>query len=386
MRYAERIGRLPPYLFAELDRKVEEKRRQGVDIISFGVGDPDIPTPEHIVRAACEAAKNPENHRYPSYEGKLTYRQAVAERFRSDFGVELDPEREVIALIGSKEGVHNIHFAFVDPGDVVLCPCPAYPVYRTGTLFAGGVPEVLPLREERRFLPDLWEVPEEKLKRARMLWLNYPNNPTAAVAELDFYREVVEFATEYGLIVCSDEAYASMAFDGYKVRSFLEAEGAMDVGIVINSLSKTYSMTGWRIAYACGNAEVIEGLKKVKTNVDSGASGIIQDAAIAALRGPQECVQDAVREYQRRRDVMVEGLRRLGFRVEKPKATFYLWVPVPGGNSIAFAERLLEAGVVVTPGVGFGEHGEGYVRLALTQPVERIREALERMEELGVGG
>lgn len=382
MEYAERIRKLPPYLFAELDRKIAQKRSEGVDVISFGVGDPDLPTPEHIVRAACEAAKKPENHRYPSYEGMLAFREAVAERYRRDFGVELDPEREVIALIGSKEGVHNIHFAFVNPGDVVLFPDPGYPVYRTGPLFAGGEAYAMPLRKENGFLPDLEAIPRDKLKRAKMLWINYPNNPTAAVAEAEFYREVIDFARDNDIIVCSDEAYSAIAFDSYRVRSFLEFDGAMEVGIAIDSLSKAYNMTGWRIAYACGNAEVIAGLGKVKTNVDSGASQIIQEAAIAALRGPQECVRENVRIYQERRDVLVRGLRKLGFNVEKPRATFYLWMEVPEGDSMAFAEKLLEAGVVVTPGVGFGEHGEGFVRFALTQPVARIEEALERMERV----
>ncbi len=382
MEYAERIKRLPPYLFAELDRRIAQKRREGVDVISFGVGDPDMPTPGHIVKAACEAAKKPENHRYPSYEGMLAFREAVAERYRRDFNVELDPEREVIALIGSKEGVHNIHFAFVNPGDVVLYPDPGYPVYRTGALFAGGEAYAMPLRRENQFLPDLEAIPREKVKRAKMLWINYPNNPTSAVAEAEFYREVIDFARDNDIVVCSDEAYSAIAFDNYRVRSFLEFDGAMEVGIAIDSLSKAYNMTGWRIAYACGSAEVIAGLGKVKTNVDSGASQIIQEAAIAALLGPQECVRENVRVYQERRDVLVRGLSRLGFDVEKPKATFYVWMPVPEGDSMGFAQRLLDAGVVVTPGVGFGEYGEGYVRFALTQPVERIEEALERMESV----
>jgi len=296
--------------------------------------------------------------------------------------VELDPEREVIALIGSKEGVHNIHFAFVNPGDVVLYPDPGYPVYRTGPLFAGGEAYAMPLRKENNFLPDLEAIPRDKVKRAKMMWINYPNNPTAAVAEAEFYREVIDFARDNDIIVCSDEAYSAIAFDGYRVRSFLEFDGAMEVGIAIDSLSKAYNMTGWRIAYAAGNAEIIAGLGKVKTNVDSGASQIIQEAAIAALRGSQECVRENVRIYQERRDVLVRGLRKLGFNVDKPKATFYLWMEVPGGDSMAFAEKLLEAGVVVTPGVGFGEHGEGFVRFALTQPVARIEEALERMERV----
>ncbi len=382
MELAERIKSLPPYLFAELDRKIAEKRKEGVDIISFGIGDPDIPTPDHIIKAACEAANNPENHRYPSYEGMLKFREAVAERFKRDYGVELKPDGEVITLIGSKEGIHNIHLAFVNPGDYVLYSSPGYPVYKTGPIFAGGKAYAMPLKKENSFLPDLDAVPEEVARKAKLMWISYPNNPTSAVAELDFYKEVVDFARDYDIIVCSDEAYSGIAFDGYRVRSFLEADGAKEVGIVIDSLSKTYNMTGWRIAYAAGSEEVIKGLGKVKTNVDSGASQIIQEAGIAALLGPQDCVRKNVEIYQERRDVLYNGLEKLGIKCQKPKATFYLWAEVEDGNSLNFADKLLEAGVVVTPGVGFGEEGEGYVRFALTQPVERIQEALERMEKV----
>ncbi len=379
---AERLKKLPPYLFAELDRKIAQKRKEGVDIISFGVGDPDLPTPEHIVKAACEAAKKPENHRYPSYEGMLSFREAVAQRFKRDYGIELDPEKEIIALIGSKEGIHNIHLGLVNPGDYVLYTSPGYPVYRTGAIFADGIPYALPLRKENGFLPDLESIPEEIAKKAKILWINYPNNPTTATAELEFYKEVVDFARDNNIVVCSDEAYSAIAFDGYKVKSLLQVEGAREVGIVFDSLSKTYNMTGWRIAYAAGSAEVIAALGKVKTNVDSGVSQIIQEAGIAALTGPQDVVERNVKIYQERRDVLYEGLKKLGISCEKPKATFYLWAKVPEGNSMEFAEKLLEAGVVVTPGVGFGEAGEGYVRFALTQPIERIEEALERMEKI----
>lgn len=381
MELAERVRNLPPYLFAELDREVAEKEGEGIDIISFGIGDPDLPTPEHIVRAACEAAGKPENHRYPSYEGMLEFREAVAARYSSDYGLSLDPEKEVITLIGSKEGIHNIHLAFVNPNDYVLHPSPCYPVYRTGPIFAGGIPYAMPLKKENSFLPDLKSLPEEVARKAKMMWLNYPNNPTSAVAELDFYREVVDFASDNDIVVCSDEAYSSIAFDGYRARSFLEARGAREVGIAIDSLSKSYNMTGWRIAYAVGSSDIIQGLGKIKTNVDSGASQIIQEAGITALRGSQDCVRENVRVYQERRDVLYKGLESLAIECEKPMATFYLWAEAPAKDSIGFAEKLLEEGVVVTPGEGFGEAGGGYVRFALTQPVERIEEALGRMEE-----
>lgn len=380
MELAKRIKNLPPYLFAELDRKIQKKKAQGADVITFGIGDPDLPTPKHIVDACCEAAKKPENQRYPSYEGMLSFRSAAAQRYRRDYGIELDPQKEVLTLIGSKEGVHNINFAFVEKGDVVLYPSPGYPVYRTGALFAGAEPVAMPLKKENNFLPDLEAIPRSKLKKAKLMWINYPNNPTAAIATKEFYRQVVDFAQDNELIVCSDEAYSSIAFDGWKPPCFLETRGAREIGAVFDSLSKAYNMTGWRIAYVVGNAEIVAGLGRVKTNVDSGASQIIQEAGIAALLGSQECVKQNIKIYQERRDVFVSGLNRLGLKCEKPKATFYLWLEVPNGDSIAFANRLLEeAGVVCTPGVGFGEQGEGYVRFALTQPAERIKEALERM-------
>lgn len=382
MVFADRIKNLPPYLFAEIDRKVSQKRKAGEDIIDLGVGDPDIPTPRHIIDACCKAANNPENHRYPSYEGMLSFRQAVAERYSKDRGLKLDPEDEVITLIGSKEGVHNIHFALVNPGDVVLCPNPAYPVSTTGTMFAGGVPHSMPLLKENNFLPDLSAIPKDAVKRANIMWINYPNNPTAAVAEKEFYKEVVDFAKDNDIVVCSDEAYSSMGYD-FRPPCFLEVEGAMDVGIVFDSLSKTYNMTGWRIAYAVGNSEIISGLGKVKTNVDSGASQIIQEAGIVALTSSQDCVKENVGIYRERRDILVDGLNAIGLPCQKPRATFYVWLEVPDGDSMKFANKLLDgAGVVCTPGIGFGKYGEGFVRIALTQSVDRVREAVERIEKV----
>lgn len=383
MQIAQRIKNLPPYLFAELDRKISEKKKVGRDVITFGMGDPDLPTPEHIIEACCTAAKKPENHRYPSYEGMLEFRSAVAERCRRDFNLKFDPDKEVIALIGSKEGIHNINFAFVEKGDVVLYPDPGYPVYKTGALFAGGAPFAMHLSKEKNFLPDLGAIPKQKIKKAKLMWINYPNNPTAAIADKAFYKEVVDLAADNEIVVCSDEAYSAIAFDGYKASCFLEVKGAREVGIVFDSLSKTYNMTGWRIGYACGNAGIIGALGKVKTNVDSGVSQIIQEAAIAALLGNQDCVKQNIRIYQERRDVFVRGLNELGLSCEKPRATFYVWLEVPNRSSLAFANMLLEkAGIVCTPGIGFGKCGEGFVRFALTQPVDRIKEALERMEKV----
>lgn len=383
MQVAHRIKNLPLYLFAELDRKISEGKKVGRDVIIFGMGDPDLPTPEHIIKACCEAAEKPENHRYPSYGGMLEFRSAVAERYDREFGLKFNHEKEVIALIGSKEGIHNVNFAFIEKGDVVLYPDPGYPVYKTGALFAGGEPFAMPLSKENNFLPDLEAMSKRKIKKAKLLWINYPNNPTAAIADKTFYKEVVDFAADNEIVVCSDEAYSAIAFDGYKAPCFLEVKGAREVGIVFDSLSKTYNMTGWRIGYAVGSAEIIEALGKVKTNVDSGVSQIIQEAAIAALLGNQDCVKQNIRIYQERRDVFVSGLNKLGLSCEKPRATFYVWLEVPNRSSLAFANMLLEkAGVVCTPGISFGKYGEGFVRFALTQPVDRIKEALERMEKV----
>ncbi len=383
MVFADRIKNLPPYLFAEIDRKVAMKKAEGVDIIDFGIGDPDIPTPDHIITACCEAAKKPENHRYPSYAGMLSFRQAVADRYKRDFGLNLDPKSEVITLMGSKEGIYHTHFALVNPGDVVLYSNPGYPVPEIAATFAGGVPHPMPLLKENNFLPDLDAIPEDVVNKAKMMWINYPHNPTGAVADESFYKDVVDFASDNGIIVCSDEAYSAIAYGDFKPPCFLEVDGARDVGVVFDSLSKTYNMTGWRIAYAVGNSEIISGLGKVKTNVDSGASQIIQEAGITALNGPQDCIKENIKIYQERRDVLVDGLNNIGLSCQKPKATFYVWLEVPGGDSTAFANKLLEgARVVCTPGIGFGEHGEGFVRFALTQSVEITKEAIERIEKV----
>jgi len=381
---AERLQKLPPYLFKAIDEKKAEVRARGVDIIDLGVGDPDIPTPPHIVEELKRAAEDPANHKYPSYSGMMEYRETVAEWYKNRFGVALDPHKEVVSLIGSKEGIAHFPLAFVNPGEVVLVPSPAYPVYGISTLFAGGEPYVMALREENDFLPDLESIPPEVLGKAKVMFINYPNNPTSATVEKEFFERVVDFAKKNEVIVCHDAAYTEMAFDGYRPPSFLEVEGAKDVGIEFHSLSKTYNMTGWRIGFAVGNSEAVGGLGAIKTNIDSGAFQAVQLAAIKALTGPQDCVEEMRNIYKERRDLMVQGLNEVGLQVNKPKATFYLWVKVPEGyTSAEITTRLIEeAGVVVTPGNGFGEPGEGYFRIALTQNNERLAAALDRINKM----
>ena len=382
---AERLKRLPPYLFREIDRQKEEVRAKGVDIIDLGVGDPDLPTPAHIIEASHRAASDPANHQYPSYTGMHDFNAAVARWYKRRFGVDLDPDTEVVTLIGSKEGIAHIPLAFIDPGDIALVASPGYPVYHIGTQFAGGEPYFMDLLKENAFLPDLAAISPETAQKAKMMFMNYPNNPTAAIATKDFFESVSAFAAEYSVIVCHDAAYSEMTFDGYRPMSFLEVQGAKSVGIEFHSLSKTYNMTGWRIGFAVGCADVIGALGQVKSNIDSGAFQAVQIAGITALEGDQACVEEMRQTYAERRDILVSGLRSAGFSVEKPRATFYLWVEVPEGyTSAGFASLLLtEAGIVTTPGNGFGAAGEGYVRMALTVDRERIREAVKRIEGIG---
>lgn len=381
---AERLKKLPPYLFAEIDKKKQAARARGVDVIDLGIGDPDLPTPSHVIQALQRTSPDPENHRYPSYEGMQAFRQAVADWYAKRFGVRLDPDTEVLTLVGSKEGTAHIPLAFVNPGEVVLVPDPGYPVYSAGAWFAGGEVHFMPLRREHGFLPDLKAIPPEVARRARLMYLNYPNNPTAACASREYFSEVVAFARRSGVIVCHDAMYSEIRFDGYEPPSFLEVEGAREVGVEFHSLSKTYSMTGWRIGFCVGNARVVAGLGKVKTNVDSGVFQAIQHAGVAALTGPQEAPEQYRKTYAERRDVVVRGLTSLGWEVDVPKATFFVWAPVPKGlDSRAFATRLLEeVGVVVTPGVGFGPSGEGFYRIALTVDTARLAEAMERLKRL----
>ncbi len=383
---AERLKKLPPYLFKELDRKRDEAISKGVDVIDLGVGDPDLPTPEPVVEEMKRAVQDSKNHRYPSYVGMIEFRKAVAEWYKNRFGVSLDPENEVLSLIGSKEGIAHFPLAFVNPGDIVLVPTPAYPVYNISTIFAGGTSFFMPLLEENHFLPDLSSIPTQIAEKAKIMFINYPNNPTSAVADKDFFKEVVEFAKKYGIIVCHDAAYTEISFDGYVPPSILEVDGAKDVAVEFHSLSKTYNMTGWRIGFAVGNAELISALGAVKSNIDSGVFQAVQIAAIRALRLDRSWVKETVDIYKKRRDLLVEALNNIGLKVKPPKATFYLWIKVPEGySSEGFASKLLdEAGIVVTPGNGFGEPGEGYIRISLTQKDERLKEAVDRIKRIRI--
>jgi len=382
--YAKRISSLPPYLFAEIDERKREARKKGIEVIDLSIGDPDLPTPPHVVEAVCHAAKDPSNHRYPSYEGMLSFREAVAAWYKHRKHVSLDAEDEVLTLIGSKEGIAHSAFAFLDHGDVALIPDPAYPVYENATILANGIPHSVPLTEENEFKPNLESIDKEVTRKAKIMFLNYPNNPTAATVEKSFFKEIVDFAREHDIIILHDNPYSELTFDGYEAPSFLAVDGAKEVGIEFNSLSKTYSMTGWRIGVAIGNSEILNGLRLVKTNIDSGTFQAVQVAGIAALTGPQDCVKTNVEIYRERRDILIDGLRSAGIEVKKPKATFYLWAKVPSTfSSIPFSMFLLErTGVVVTPGIGFGENGEGFIRFSLCVDAERIRETCERIRGL----
>lgn len=382
---SDRLNSLPPYLFKEIDRQKEEVRKRGVDIIDLGVGDPDMPTPPHIIEALNKAAIDPANHRYPSYSGMGDFNEAVARWYKRRFNVDLDYENEVVTLIGSKEGIAHVPLAFINAGDLALVTSPGYPVYHIGVQFAGGQVYFMDLLKENDFLPDLNAVPEEIADKARMMFINYPNNPTSAVAKKSFFQEVVTFAESHNIIVCHDAAYTEMAFDGYRPISFLEVEGAKAVGIEFHSLSKTYNMTGWRIGFAVGREEIIQALGQIKSNIDSGAFQAVQVAGIAALEENQDCVDNMNKVYTERRDILVDGLVELGLSVEKPRATFYVWIEAPKGyNSAEFTRHLLsKGGIVVTPGNGFGEAGEGYVRMALTVDKERMKEAVERIKSIG---
>lgn len=380
---AERLSKLPPYIFAELDKKKKEAIKKGVDIISLGIGDPDLPTPKHIVERLKKASEDPKNHKYPDYEGLYEFRKAASDWVQKRFGVSFDPNTEVVSLIGSKEGIAHLPLAFVNPGDYVLVPDPAYPVYNIGTIFAGGISYIMPLKRENNFLPDLKAIPEDVLKRTKIIHINYPNNPTSATADKSFFEEVVKLALKYKFIVCHDMAYSELFYEEPPI-SIFNVEGAKEVAIEMHSLSKTYSMIGWRIGFAIGNSSIIEGLGKIKTNVDSGIFQAVQEAGIEALSGDQSCVEEYRSIYKERRDLVVSELQKLGFDVFYPKATFYVWVKIPGGvDSKTFCGKVLEeTGVVITPGVGFGAHGEGYFRIALTVNKDRLREALDRIKNV----
>lgn len=380
---AERLNRLPPYLFAEVDRKKRELIAQGKDVIDLGVGDPDLPTPSFIIEALSEAARDPGNHRYALDAGMPAFRESICRWFERRFHVKLDASKEVLPLIGSKEGIAHLPLAFVNPGDVTLVPDPCYPPYRSGTWFAGGEIHTLPLLESNGFLPDLKAIEPEVLKKAKILYLNYPNNPTSAVATKEFFKEAVEFAHRHKILIAHDAAYSEIAFDGYKAPSILEVDGAREVALEFHSLSKTFNMTGWRVGFAAGHGQAISLLGKVKSNVDSGIFQAIQMAGKKALDEGQSALEASNQIYQKRRDLLMGGLKRLGWEVTSPKATFYCWIPVPPGyTSAELAMKFLEEmNIIVTPGNGFGAHGEGFFRISLTMPDARIEEALWRIEK-----
>ncbi len=381
---AQRLGRIPPYLFAEIDRKVQEKKRAGVDVISLGIGDPDLPTPPRIVSVLQETAADPANHRYPSYFGLAELREAIAGWYRQRFGASLDPSKEILPTLGSKDGISHVPLALVDPGDVVLAPDPGYTVYVTGALMAGAEPYLMPLQAETGWLPDLDAIPLEVARRAKLMWLNYPNNPTAAVADREFLTRAVAFCAEHGIVLCHDAPYSEIAFDGYRPLSLFEIPGASEVGLEFHSLSKTFNMTGWRIGWVCGRADLISLIGRLKTNIDSGIFQAVQWAAIEALNGGEEETRAACATYARRHRLVADTLNSLGWKIKPPRATFYVWAPVPGGyDSIGFAGHVLdEVGVNITPGVGFGAHGEGYFRLSVTAPDARLEEAMTRLRKL----
>ena len=380
---SERLKKLPPYLFIEIDKARKKAREEGRDIIDLGIGDPDIPTPRFIVDALNKAARDPKNHRYPLDQGLPEFRNECARWFQKRFGVSFDPDSEIYPLIGSKEGIAHMPLAFVNPGDYVLVPDPCYPPYKSGTWFAGGEVLIMPLKAENKFLPDLRAINHAQMHKIKMIFINYPNNPTSAVCDRKFFAEVVEFAKKHNVIVCHDAAYSELGYDGYKAPSIFEADGAKDVAIEFHSLSKTFNMTGWRLGFAVGNKDIVAGLAKIKSNIDSGCFFAIQWAGVAALKNYDKHIKSVLKIYEERRDCLVDGLSSIGWLVERPKATFYVWTRVPARyTSATFAKELLEkCDIVATPGNGFGENGEGYIRLALTVDKKRIAEAVRRIKD-----
>jgi len=386
MKVSERLEKIPPYLFAEIDRKIAEAKAKGLDIISLGIGDPDTPTLAPVVEEMHKAIDNPKNHDYPPYNGTEKFRKAACDWMQKRFGVELNPDTEMLANIGSKEAIAHIFFAFVDEGDYTLVPDPGYPVYKNATIFAGGTPYSMPLLEENGYLPDFDKIPEEVARKSKLMFLNYPNNPTGAVADLDFYKKAVDFCKKYDILLCSDMAYSEMTYDGYVAPSVLQVEGGKDVAIEFYSHSKSYNMTGWRVGFVCGNADAVKALGTIKNNIDSGTFKAIQDAAVAAFNVDKTLIDNLNKMYQARRDAAEEGFKELGWNLKPSKATFYLWLPVPKGmTSEEFVTLMLEkANVVVPPGNGYGKCGEGYFRVALTKDVPTIKECIRRMKAAGI--
>jgi len=386
MKKANRIMNVPPYLFAEVEKKRSEMISSGAKVIDLSIGDPDMPTPKRILRKFHRAVNDPKTHNYPPYEGTKEFREAVAKWYKKRFNVDLDPNSEVLSLIGSKEGIAHVFLAFIDPGDYALIPDPGYPVYNVATILAGGTPYPVPLLRSNGFIPNLKAIDKEIVKKAKLLFVNYPGNPTAAVAGKEFYAEAVDFCRKNNILLCSDLAYSEVAFDGYKPMSVLEIPGAKDVAIEFHSLSKTYNMTGWRIGMAVGSSYAISALSIIKTNVDSGVFKAIQIAGVEALSGPQKEIDKMNKIYAQRRNILVDGLNTLGWKLERPKASFYVWAPVPNGyTSASFVKHLLEkAGVLVVPGSGYGKNGEGYFRISITTDKANIREAISRMRKEGI--
>ena len=378
---AQRVQKLPPYLFVGISRKIQEKRAKGEEVITFGIGDPDIPTPKHIIDSLCLSAQVPANHRYPETYGLPELRRAIADWYQQRFKVKLNPDTEVLPLIGSKEGIAHVALCFIDPGDIALVPDPCYPVYPVSTMLCGGEAYYMPLTEKNNYLPDLDSIPAGVLKKAKLLWLNYPNNPTGAVCDLKFFRKAVDFARKHDIPICHDGPYTEVAYDGYQPNSFLQVEGAKDIGVEFHSCSKTYNMTGWRIGWVAGNATMVDALMRIKSNLDSGIPQAIQQMAITALQGPQDCISEHNKIYQHRRDLVVEALNKIGAKAVKPQASLYIWAKVPEGyNSLTFTDSLLEeVGVVVTPGTGYGKSGEGYVRLSLTIADADLQKGLAKL-------
>ncbi len=385
---ANRIKDLPPYLFAAIDKMKQEAIAQGRDVINLGIGDPDLPTPTPIIERLQKAAADPKNHQYPSYEGMISFREAVSKWYLKRFNVSLNPDNEVATLIGSKEGIGHTPLAFINPGDVALMTSPGYPVYHAGTLFAGGISHFVPLLEKNQFLPDLGSIPVDVAKAAKIFFINYPNNPTGAIANARFFEAIVDFARTYNILICHDAAYSELYYDGVCPASFLEVPGAKEVGIEFHSLSKTFNMTGWRIGFAVGNKDAVAALLKVKSNMDSGVFQAVQEAGIAALELPESQLEAIRKIYQERKDVFVSGIKKLGAKVASAEASFYVWINNPPNiASTALAARFLsEADIVVTPGNGFGAAGEGYIRVALTCSKERLAEALIRIEKAKIFG
>lgn len=386
---SKRLDLIPPYLFARIDQKKAEAKAKGVDVINMGIGDPDQPTMQAVIDEMHNAIDDASTHDYPPYTGTLDFRKAACKWTAERFGVkEFDPVTQCLSTVGSKESIHNLFLAFVDPGDYTLIPDPGYPVYNTGTIFAGGIPHKMPLLAKNNFLPDLDAIPEEIAKKAKLMFLNYPNNPTSATAPVEFFHEAVDFCKKYNILLAHDMAYSEIYFEGYTSPSIFNAKGAEDIAIEFHSFSKSYNMTGWRLGWVLGNQEAIKALAQVKTNVDSGVFKAIQKAGIRGFQIPQADITKRNQDiYEPRRLAIAEGLKSLGWKIQAPKSTMFVWAPIPRSESSAakFCEKLLdECGIVVSPGNAFGESGEGFFRIAMTTDVPRIQEAFERMAEKGI--